>query len=108
MQECGARVVRISEEIMSSGVDLADLEQQLKSWTIAKRKIGSFSAASNVTGIMTQVQQLTDLMHKYGGIAVFDYASGTEDVNAILELTSQADGYIRRRLLLYVEQNLDP
>lgn len=38
--------------------------------------IGAFSAASNVTGIVSDDVALTILMHKYGGLAFFDYAAG--------------------------------
>lgn len=38
-------------------------------------KIGSFSAASNVTGIVNDVDALAEVMHRHGGYACFDYAA---------------------------------
>lgn len=38
-------------------------------------KIGSFSAASNVTGIINDCDALARVMHKHGGYACFDYAA---------------------------------
>ena len=38
-------------------------------------RIGSFSAASNVTGIKTDVKAVARLLHKYGVMACFDYAA---------------------------------
>ena len=38
-------------------------------------KIGSFSAASNVTGIKNDVDELARVMHRHGGFACFDYAA---------------------------------
>jgi selenocysteine lyase/cysteine desulfurase len=38
-------------------------------------KIGSFSAASNVTGIKNDVDALARAMHAHGGYACFDYAA---------------------------------
>jgi selenocysteine lyase/cysteine desulfurase len=38
-------------------------------------KLGSFSAASNVTGIKNDVDALARTMHKHGGFACFDYAA---------------------------------
>jgi selenocysteine lyase/cysteine desulfurase len=38
-------------------------------------KIGSFSAASNVTGIVNDCDALAEVMHKHGGLACFDYAA---------------------------------
>ncbi len=37
--------------------------------------IGCFSAASNVTGILTDVDAVAACLHKYGGLAFFDYAT---------------------------------
>ncbi len=38
-------------------------------------KIGSFCAASNVTGIINDCDALARVMHKHGGYACFDYAA---------------------------------
>lgn len=38
-------------------------------------KIGSFSAASNVTGVITPVYEVARIMHENGGIVCFDYAA---------------------------------
>lgn len=34
------------------------------------------SAASNVTGILTDTDTVAEMAHEYGALAVFDYASG--------------------------------
>jgi selenocysteine lyase/cysteine desulfurase len=57
-------------------VDLAHLEELLQDPRYQDRKlIGSFSAASNVTGIRSDVRKITNLLHRYGAIACFDYAA---------------------------------
>ena len=57
-------------------IDLAHLEELLQDPRYQNRKlIGSFSAASNVTGIRSDVRAITTLLHKYGAIACFDYAA---------------------------------
>ena len=57
-------------------LDLAHLEALLQDPQYSGRKlIGSFSAASNVTGIKTNVRKVTSLLHKYGAMACFDYAA---------------------------------
>jgi len=57
-------------------VDLADLETHLKDarWE-GRRKIGSFCAGSNVTGILAQVHEIARLLHAHNALAVFDYAA---------------------------------
>ncbi len=61
----------------SSGhLDLEHLEALLQDPRFSGRKlIGSFSAASNVTGIKTDVPKVASLLHRYGALACFDYAA---------------------------------
>lgn len=58
------------------GVDLEHLETLLKNPAYHGRKrIGSFSAASNVTGIISPVHEIAALLHRYDAIACFDFAA---------------------------------
>ena len=65
-------------------------------------KIGSFTASSNITGLLLDVDKIAILMHKAKGFAFFDYAAGAPylqmDVNDPLP-----DEY--RRLLGFEELN---
>jgi selenocysteine lyase/cysteine desulfurase len=57
-------------------IDLKDLESQVSDAKYKKRlKIGSFSAASNVTGLKSPVYEIARIMHKYNGLACFDFAA---------------------------------
>ncbi len=57
-------------------IDLLYLEEQLQNPAYQGRKrIGSFSAASNVTGMRTPVHRIASLLHQYGAIACFDFAA---------------------------------
>ena len=65
--------VRLDSE---GGVDLAHLEELLRDPRYQGRKrIGSFSAASNVTGIKSPVHEIAALLHRYDAMACFDYAA---------------------------------
>lgn len=57
-------------------VDLADLEKQLEATADRPVKLGSFSAASNVTGLLTNVGAIARALHKHNAWACFDYAAG--------------------------------
>ena len=60
----------------AGGTDLAHLEELLQDPAYRGRKrIGSFSAASNVTGITSPVHEIAALLHRYDAIACFDYAA---------------------------------
>lgn len=58
-----------------TGVDLVDLARLLAQYSNRKRKIGSFSAASNVSGILTSTNEVAAMMHRAGGLVFFDYAT---------------------------------
>jgi selenocysteine lyase/cysteine desulfurase len=56
-------------------IDLNRLEDALKKYKDRRRKIGSFTACSNVTGIRTPYHNMAALMHRYGGQAFIDFAA---------------------------------
>jgi selenocysteine lyase/cysteine desulfurase len=71
-------LVTVVEVRMDSegAIDLQHLESLLQDPAYQGRKrIGSFSAASNVTGMRSAVHEIASLLHKYGAIACFDYAA---------------------------------
>ena len=58
------------------GIDLAHLERLLQEPAYRGRmRIGSFSAASNVTGMRTPVHEIAAMLHAHGALACFDYAA---------------------------------
>ncbi len=74
-RESRAKVVEIPET-KNGGPDLAALAQALEHHADADLKIGSFSAASNVTGVITDTDPVTRLLKSNGALAVWDYAGG--------------------------------
>jgi selenocysteine lyase/cysteine desulfurase len=73
-RESGAEVVRIDES-PTGGIDLRHLERELLRHAGPGRRIGSFSAASNVTGAISDVGAVSGLLHRYGALACWDYAA---------------------------------
>ena len=74
-RESKATVIEIAENL-EGGPDLVALEAALIEHEDADVKIGSFSAASNVTGVVTQPDDVTRLLKKHGALSVWDYAGG--------------------------------
>ncbi len=74
-RESKAQVVEIPEGI-GGGPDLTALQAALDAQADADLKIGSFSAASNVTGIVTDDVAVTRMLKRNGAVSVWDYAGG--------------------------------
>ncbi|WP_323009565.1 aminotransferase class V-fold PLP-dependent enzyme [Paracoccus sp. (in: a-proteobacteria)] len=72
-RESGAKIVTLPEAA-TGGPDLAALRQALQDAT--GPVIGSFSAASNVTGTLTDVAGITRILKAAGAKVVWDYAGG--------------------------------
>ena len=73
-RESGADVVTIGADA-AGRVDLEHLEYELERYEHRKLKIGAFSAASNVTGIITDVDRVAIVLHRHGALSLWDYAS---------------------------------
>ena len=56
-------------------IDVAHLEAELRRYADRPLKVGSFSAASNVTGIVSDVDAIATVLHRHGALACFDYAA---------------------------------
>ena len=73
-RESIADVVVIGEDA-DGHVDAAHLEAELHAYAGRPLLIGSFSAASNVTGILTDTHAISDLLHRHGALAFWDFAA---------------------------------
>lgn len=56
-------------------ISLEDLDRKLAAHAHRPWKIGTFSAASNVTGILNDVHGLARVLHRHGALAFFDFAA---------------------------------
>ncbi len=79
-RETIADVVRIDEDA-DGHIDLAQLERELKTHEDRPLKIGSFSAASNVTGIITDTRAVARLLHEHGALSFWDFAAAAPYVS---------------------------
>jgi selenocysteine lyase/cysteine desulfurase len=73
-RESIADVVTIPED-GDGHVDIDALQAALEQYAERSLKIGSFSAASNVTGIMTDTGLVTRTLHERGALAFWDFAA---------------------------------
>lgn len=73
-RESIADVVTIPEDA-DGHIDIDALERELHAYSDRPLRIASFSAASNVTGIVSDTHRITQLLHEHGALAFWDFAA---------------------------------
>ncbi len=91
-RESIADVVVIGEDA-DGHVDLAQLEAALEAHADRPLRIGSFSAASNVTGITTDTAAVSSLLHRHDALAFWDFAAAAPYVDIDLGHPDRGDDY---------------
>lgn len=71
-RECGAEVVEVPE-CNEGGPDRKFLERRLVE-AEGRRIIATFSAGSNITGVLSDIPALSRLVKKHGGAVIWDHA----------------------------------
>lgn len=73
-RESVADVVQIGQDA-DGGVSIDQLRRALETYAGRPLKIGSFSAASNVTGIVSDTYAIARLLHSRGALSFWDFAA---------------------------------
>ncbi len=79
-RESIADVVVIPED-KDGRIDQDHLSRELARHDARELKIGSFSAASNVTGIVSDTYAITALLHRHGALSCWDFAAAAPYVH---------------------------
>jgi selenocysteine lyase/cysteine desulfurase len=79
-RECVADVIVIPQDL-DGHIDRDVLRARLEQYADRPLVIGSFSAASNVTGIVTDTDAISTLLHEHGALAFWDYAAAAPYVD---------------------------
>jgi selenocysteine lyase/cysteine desulfurase len=79
-RESVADVVVIGQDI-DGHIDVDALEAQLVAFADRPLKIGAFSAASNVTGIVSDTHGISALLHAHGALSIWDFAAAAPYVD---------------------------
>ena len=85
-------VVTIDEDA-DGHLDIGQLERELATYADRPLKIGSFSAASNVTGIITDTRSVSALLHANGALAFWDFAAAAPYVEIDMGSETSDDYY---------------
>jgi selenocysteine lyase/cysteine desulfurase len=88
-RESIADVVTIDEDA-DGHVSVEHLERELQNHADRPLLIGSFSAASNVTGIITDIDAVSTLLHRHGALSFWDFAAAAPYVS--IDMGRAGDG----------------
>ncbi len=91
-RESIADVVVIAED-RDGHIDRDRLEAELVRYADRPLKIGSFSAASNVTGIVSDTAGIAALLHRYGALSCWDFAAAGPYVRIEMSPTGDPQAY---------------
>lgn len=69
------------------------LEKELEKYADRSLKIGSFSAASNVTGILTDTAAVAALLHNHGALSFWDFAAAAPYISIDMGDPKESDSY---------------
>lgn len=89
-RESIAEVVTIEEDA-DGRIDLGRLEAELQRTADRPLRIGSFSAASNVTGIGSKTADIAALLHRYGALSFWDFAAAGPYVQIEMNLRGEGE-----------------
>jgi len=87
-RESIADVVTIDED-PDGHIDLEHLERELIRYSDRELKIGSFSAASNVTGIISDTRAIAALLRRHDALSFWDFAAAAPYIE--IEMTPDGD-----------------
>ncbi len=74
-------------------ISVDDLELKLAQYKNRPWKIGTFSAASNVTGILNPWHEIARVLHRHNAWAFFDFAAAGPYVDVDMHPADDPDGY---------------
>ena len=96
-RESIADVVTIREDGDGS-ICIDDLSDRLEEYASRPLKIGSFSAASNVTGIVVDTAAVATLLHEHGALSFWDFAAAAPYVD--VEMYGAGEGAYKDAIFL--------
>jgi selenocysteine lyase/cysteine desulfurase len=91
-RESIAEVVTIGEDA-NGMIDQKQLADGLERYAERTLKIGSFSAASNVTGVVSDTTAISSLLHKHGALSFWDFAAAAPYVSISMGDASDGETY---------------
>jgi selenocysteine lyase/cysteine desulfurase len=98
-RESIAEVIEIKEDA-DGHIDLVELESRLVEYGARPLLIGSFSAASNVTGIISDTSAISRLLHAHGALSFWDFAASAPYVRVEMRPAPVGDGDFKDAIFL--------
>jgi selenocysteine lyase/cysteine desulfurase len=100
-RESIAELVTIHED-HDGRIDLQGLERELARHAGRRLLIGSFSAASNVTGIISDTRAISIALHRHGALSLWDYAAAAPYVEIRMGGDDGPDGHLAYKDAIFI------
>jgi selenocysteine lyase/cysteine desulfurase len=100
-RETIADIVVIDED-RDGRIDEDHLERELVVHRDRPLRIGSFSAASNVTGIVSDTRSVTALLHRHGALAFWDFAAAAPYVAIEMNVADGGEGRLADKDAIFI------
>lgn len=94
-RETGAKIIYIENDA-NNNFDYDNLKEKLNEYKNNIIKLGSFSAASNITGVYLDVDLISLILHKNNALAFFDFATASPYVK--IDMNNPLPRYYREKL----------
>ena len=91
-RESIADVVKIGED-PDGHIDQDHLRRELERYADRPLRIGSFSAASNVTGIISDTYGIAELLHEHDALSFWDFAAAAPYVEIAMDIAQRPNAY---------------
>ena len=92
-RESVAEVVTIQEDA-DGHIDQQHLRGELERYKARPLRIGSFSAASNVTGIVSDTRTISRILHEHGALSLWDFAAAGPYVSVQMNPEDDSKAYL--------------
>lgn len=99
-RESAAEVVSIPEN-GAGHVDMKALKRSLEHYGNRSLKIGVFSASSSLTGLLTDVDAVTALLHQNGALSLWDYSAAAPYVTIDMNPVPNGSGSIAKDAIFF-------
>ena len=94
--------VVVIHEDLHGGISCENLDAELTKYADRPLKIGSFSAASNVTGIVSDTREISRCLHRHGALSFYDFAAAAPYIEIDMGSPEETGGDLAHKDAIFI------